>query len=153
MAYDRAAIMPAIFERLRNGESLRSVCRDEAMPHIATVELWFQDDADLFAQYTRAREARGDYYADKAISVVDEVPPMVGDTNHQAGDSKSADGNTRMDSAFVAWKRLQSDLYKWTAARMHPNQYADKVKQEVSGPDGGAIQITRIERVIVNPQN
>jgi len=129
--YDRAVVMPAIFERMRKGESLRSICLDESMPCINTVDNWLNEDAALLGQYTRARQHRGDYYADLSVAAVQEVPPLVGGENdHKAGES-------RMDSGFIAWKRLQSETYWRVAARMHPNQYAETVKQQVSGPDGG----------------
>lgn len=31
---------------------------------------------------------------------------------------------------------------RWEAARANPRDYGDKVQQEVSGPDGGPVQVT-----------
>lgn len=140
---DRSTVMPAIFKRMREGESLREICSDDELPDISSIERWLAADPELYAQYTRARESRGDYWADRSIKVVIEPPRLVEDPNHKAGA-----GATRMDSADVAWKRLQADTFKWVAARMHPNQYADKVKQEISGSDGGPLVVS-IERTIV----
>src|ERR1700738_2207947 len=102
--YDRAAVCPVILKRMADGESLRSICRDEAMPHIDTVQGWLGEDAVFSAQDARARELRGDYYADRVIEVISQRPPDVGDTNHKAGES-------RMDSGYVAWQRVQADNY------------------------------------------
>jgi hypothetical protein len=54
-----------------------------------------------------------------------------------------------MDAEFVARSRLRVDSRKWLAARMAPTKYGDKITQEHTGADGGAIksEITKIELV------
>ncbi len=130
--YDRSTIVPAILQRMAGGESLRQICRDADMPNRETVRAWMAEDAALSGQYAHAREDRGDYYADKVIEVIAQTPPFVADTNHKAGEG-------RMDSAFVAWQRVQADNYKWIAARLHPGAYGDKIVQEHTGPGGGPV--------------
>ncbi len=105
------------------------------MPNRMTVNRWRRENDEFRIQYAYAREDRGDYYADMMVEVALERPPMVGDTNHQAGDSKSEDGNTRMDSAFVAWQRVQIDSYKWLASKF--KDYAEKMDHTLSAPGGG----------------
>lgn len=41
---------------------------------------------------------------------------------------------------------------KQVSARFRAD-YTETRKQEISGPDGGPVQITRVERVIVRPEN
>lgn len=143
--YDRSTIYPAILERMRGGESLRAICLDEAMPHIDTVMDWLNDDKSFSVQYTRAGEIRGDYWVDRAATVIAVRPPLVVDSNHKAGD-----GSPRMDSAHVAWQRAEAEICLKIAALVAPKKYGAKLAQEISGPEGGPIEITRIERVIVN---
>ncbi|WP_368086130.1 hypothetical protein [Nitrosospira sp. Nsp13] len=47
----------AICDRLINGESLRSICRDETVPHQATAFRWIASD-EHSASNTRAHEGK-----------------------------------------------------------------------------------------------
>lgn len=111
------------------------------MPNRATVRLWLINDPEFLSQYARARDEQADTYADEIAAIADERPPMVGDTNHQAGESASPDGNTRMDSAFVAWQRLRIDSRKWIASKLKPKKYADKIDLTHADPDGGPVSV------------
>lgn len=133
MTWDRSNVIPTILERIANGESLRSVCRDETMPGLETVRGWLATDDDLSVQYARALVERADFHFDKGIEIVSEVPPMVGDTNHKAGDS-------RMDSGYVAWQRVRFDAHRWAASKLNPRKYAEVVKQQVTGLDDGPVE-------------
>lgn len=66
MAYDREEIIPIIIDRLEDGESLSSICRDPEMPSWRTVHDWMADD-EISAQITRAREAGYFKRADDAV--------------------------------------------------------------------------------------
>jgi hypothetical protein len=119
----------AICERLINGESLRTICKDEDMPAISTVFRWLSLDKAFSEQYARARDEQADTIADEILAIADG-----------AEDAQKA--------------RLQVDVRKWYAGKLRPKKYGEKVTQEVSGPDGGPIlTTTRIERVVVDPAN
>jgi hypothetical protein len=105
------------------------------MPSISTVMLWENDDPAFSEQYTRARQARGDYHFERCIEIASERPEMVdGDTNHKAGGS-------RMDSACVAWQRLRYDAHRWAASKLYPKKYADKIDHTLASPEGGPAEI------------
>lgn len=142
--YDRSTVYPSILERMRNGESLRSICLDESMPHIDTVMDWLNDDQPFSVQYTRAGEIRGDYFVDRAVQAIEIVPPMVGDTNHKAGE-------TRMDSAHVAWQKAQADTYLKVAALVAPKKYGAKMDLNHGGQKDNPI--SSITRTIIDPQS
>lgn len=40
--------------------------------------------------------------------------------------------------------RIEVEARKWFASKFLPKQFGDKVTQEISGPDGGAIPVTTI---------
>jgi hypothetical protein len=48
----------SICDRLRDGETLNSICKTEGMPSEAAVRLWASEDTPFAAQYARARETR-----------------------------------------------------------------------------------------------
>jgi hypothetical protein len=42
----------------------------------------------------------------------------------------------------VARDRLRFDSRRWYLSKLAPKRYGDKLQQEVSGPDGGALTVT-----------
>ncbi len=68
-----AKLAERICRRLVDGESLREICRDRALPPESTVRSWAVDDRDGFAaRYARAREAQMDRWAEEIIEIADE---------------------------------------------------------------------------------
>lgn len=140
-------ITTAICVRLGLGESLREICRDDEMPDKSTVMRWLASHAEFRDQYASAREAQADYYAEEIIEISD-------DGTNDWMERQRGDGETEEveNKDVLARSRLRVDTRKWLMARMAPKKYGDKVTQEHTGPDGGPVQIQRIERVIVDPQ-
>jgi hypothetical protein len=131
-----------ICSRLAEGESLRSICRDENMPAASTVFGWLATDKAFSEQYTRACEARTNAMAEEILEIADD----------NSGDAITdpETGAERMDAEFVARSRIRIDTSKWLMARMAPKKYGDKVTQEHSGPNGAAIStITEVRLVAV----
>lgn len=139
-------LFDAICGRIAAGESLRSVCRDEAMPAHSTFLLWTSRDEALSDQYAQARDARADLIFDEMLEIADT--PEVG----QKTVSK-ATGLEITEADMIEHRRLRVDTRKWILSRMAPKKYGDKVTQEHTGVDGGPVQIEKIERVIVRPAN
>ena len=126
-------IADEICGRLANGESLRSICspdRDDFMPAIGTVLRWVGENDEFRDHYARAREIQAETLADAIVSIADDVTP---------------------DPSAVAKARLQVDSRKWVASKLLPKKYGDKITQEHTGADGGPVQVQRIERVVVDP--
>jgi hypothetical protein len=130
-----------ICARTGEGESLRSICRDDAMPALSTVFRWLAGDREFQEQYARAMDARATLLAEEILEISDD----------SSGDAVTdpQTGAVRMDAEFVARSRLRVDSRKWLAARMAPKKYGDKITQEHIGADGGPIkqEITKIELV------
>lgn len=109
IAYDRAAILAKVYERMAEGESLRSICRDDDMPARSTVNLWLIEDGHS-DHYARAKEVRADLYFEQVVEIADDT-------------SKTPDD-----------RRIAIDARKWAAGKLH-GKYSDKVKH-VGGDDG-----------------
>lgn len=113
------ALALAVCERLAGGESLKAICDGEDMPARTTVYKWIAENEGGFAdKYTRAREAQQDTAVDEMADVA--LRTLKGEFEPQAA-------------------RVYADIIKWTAARMAPRKYGDKVTQEVTGPNGGPL--------------
>lgn len=107
-----AEMVSTICERIALGESLRSICRDDAMPHVSSVIKWLSENPDFSAQYARARESGIDSQADEMHDL--EMKVLNGELD---------------PNAF----RAAMDARKWRMARQHPRKYGDRLNLDHSG--------------------
>ena len=135
-------IAEEICDRLANGESLNVICRDAHLPDEALVRQWAKNVDELprlkafSTRYTRARESGYEVIAESILSFGTQ-------------DCTGPDGY--VDNGEIQRLRLLSENRKWLLSKMLPKQFGDKVTQEITGEDGGAL-ITRIELVPVAPR-
>lgn len=129
----------AICERLSHGESLRTVCRDDEMPSVATIFNWMRSKEGFLEQYTRAKEESADAMAEDILEIADnEVEqPLVVD-----GIPFQVDGKLVMikDNVSVNHAKLRVDTRKWLMSKMKPKKYGERVTNEHTGKDGGPIE-------------
>lgn len=109
----------AILDRLADGESMRSICRDEDMPDRTTVRRWEEGHPEFAAKYARAREHQGDAYVDDMADLAEEL-------RH---------GSVTPEQARI----LQASL-EWRASKLNRKRYGNVVKNEHTGEDGGPIK-------------
>lgn len=131
-----------ICERLADGESLRSICRDEGMPGKATVFRWLQKHESFRDQYTRARESQADALFDEILDIADEQCTMVRASKHGSRDD-DGDGNTEVvyDTVAVQRNRLRIDARKWMAGKMRPKVYGDKPIDVQDGEEAAPVPV------------
>ena len=118
--------------RLAEGETLRAICRDQAMPDKATVLRWLADKAkaDFRDQYAHARDMQADALFDEALEIADDV----------SGDwSTDKDGKKVLDHEHIQRSRLRVDTRKWAAGKLAPKRYGDKMQH--TGDGGGPIRV------------
>lgn len=102
-----------ICERIADGESLRSICRDDEMPGTSAVCKWLSIHTEFAEQYARARELQADSLFDDILDIAD----------------KGLKGLETPED-----RRIQIDARKWMAGKLK-GKYSDKVKH-VGGDDG-----------------
>lgn len=112
--------------RIAHGEPLVRICQDDHLPHCATIYRWLIRFPDFCEMYTRAREDQADTNADEILAIADEMPPEYTDK----------EGRTTLDATYINWQRSRIDARKWTAAKLKPRKYGDRVA--VEGVEGGA---------------
>jgi len=146
------ALADRICERLVDGESLRSICCAEDMPHISTVCRWLGQNESFREQYARAREAQADTLFDEILDIADDASnDWMERKTQEEGASENA--GWVLNGEHVQRSKLRIEARKWMAAKMAPKKYGEKVAL-VGGGDGDApIKIERIERVIVDPKD
>lgn len=102
-----------ICERIADGESLRSICRDDEMPGTSAVCKWLGKYPEFAEQYARARELQADSLFDDILDIAD----------------KGLKGLETPED-----RRIQIDARKWMAGKLK-GKYSDKVKH-VGGDEG-----------------
>lgn len=122
----------AICERLANGESLRSVCRDPNQPDFTTVMRWLEANEPFRKQYIRAREIQAETLFEEILEIADD---SSGDVVENSKGEKSC------DNEFVQRSRLRVDARKWYLSKMVPKKYGEKLETEHSG----TIEVVRRE--------
>lgn len=134
------ALAARICLRLAEGESLRSICRDDGMPARSTVNLWIIDDVQGFsAQYARARDAGLDMMADEVLDLADD-----GSNDWTERENKDGSTCTVLNGEAVARSRLRFDARRWYLSKLAPKRYGDKLQH--TGADGEGpltVQIVR----------
>lgn len=100
----KAKVQEEICIGLASGRSLKNILETgPSMPSRQTVYKWLLHDAGFSDNYTRAREAQADYFADEITDISDTEP----DPNRA---------------------RVRIDARKWVAGKMKPKVYGDRLQ-------------------------
>lgn len=107
--------------RLACGESLRSICRDEAMPAMSTVMTWLMNDVHdgFMEQYTHARTIQAECYLDDIIEIADD----------STEDTAIVNGEERVNHEHINRARLRVDSRKWAVERLAPKKYGKQLSE------------------------
>ena len=114
---------------LSEGMSLRQILKADktgVLPAQSTVYDWLLRHPDFAEQYARAREEQADTNADEILSIADEMPPEYTDEK----------GRTSLDQTYLAWQKQRIEARKWTAMKLKPKKYGDKLG--LHGVEGAA---------------
>jgi hypothetical protein len=115
-------IAAEICVRLSLGESLRTITKDSRMPSQQTVYTWIFKFPEFMERYTRAREEQAETHADQIVDIADETPSLM-----PVMDKEGNVIEVKMDSAYLQWQKNRMDARKWTAMKLKPKKYGDKV--------------------------
>lgn len=125
----------SVCEDIESGLTLRAVAEKHGISK-ALILKKARDSESFRDQYARAIDVRTDSDCDELADELKQVPET---TEHG------------VDSGWVSWQRVRIDAMKWLLSKRNPKKYGDKVQQEVSGPNGGAVQ-TEITVNFVKPK-
>lgn len=104
---------------ISEGKSLRSICEREDMPCRLTVFRWLREHQGFCDQYAHARDAAADWHAEAIIEIAD----------------------TAVDKEDAPAKKLRVDARMWVAAKLKPRVYGTNTRQELTGANGGPIEM------------
>jgi hypothetical protein len=94
-----------ICDMIESGMTLNAICALPDVPSIPTVYKWLDNNPDFFQDYARARSKQADTFADMVMT--------------EAFNSHDAQIG-----------RLRIDALKWTASKLAPKKYGDKIEVE-----------------------
>lgn len=109
-----------ILSQIACGKSLVKILKsDEKFPDYVNFLRWLDKDPELRRKYARAREDQADFLADEINDLSDEAAKL------------EKDG---FDNARVQAYRLRIDSRKWSASKLRPKKYGDKLEVDAA-PD------------------
>jgi hypothetical protein len=117
-----SSITPEIADRicgfLCEGRSLRSICEADDMPSRSAVMRHLYRDLHFRAQYVAAKAAGTEAMVEDARHMVMAATPEMANV-----------------------VRVAADWTKWEVGRLNSKRWGDRSQHEVSGPNGGPLQI------------
>ena len=122
-----------ICSRISAGESLNDICKSGAAQY-GTVCRWLQAQPTFREKYVRAREDQAEFYANQIVSIADEVEL---ETKYDGDDVR-----LELSAASVARNKLRVEARKWVAAKLLPKRYGERNTTEITGPDGGPVNMS-----------
>jgi hypothetical protein len=131
------AIATEICERLAEGEPLRVICRDDHMPPWRTVYHWMEDRPEFSARIARGRDMGMDAILEDTLLIADE--PKEGIRREE-----SETGVKTVSEDMLGHRKLQIETRLKLLAKWNPKKYGDKLSTELTGPNGGPLQVVRL---------
>ncbi len=127
MPYDEA-VAAEVCERLSQGETLRAICEDPAMPSHQTVYRWVADEPTFRTAYARAREAQMEHWSDEIVEIADDAS-----NDYMERIGKDGEVERVFDPEAVQRSKLRIATRQWLMARLAAKRYGDKIDVNVSG--------------------
>ena len=116
--YDWPSIWPVVLREIGNGSSLITAIKKEGYPTYDAFQRHLRSHPDTKRLYDEAIEARADYLAESLIDISEEPIP------------EGLDGPQL--SAWINQMKIRIDTRKWTAAKLRPKQWGDKIDVSVT---------------------
>ena len=121
-----------ILKCICDGMSLHSICKLDGIPPRETIHRWIRRDPSFQKRYDEAREERGNFYGEKVAELATAV--LRGDIDYNNA-------------------RVAGDLFKWTAARMSPKNFGDKMQVEHGVEESLVDALKKVELKLVEEDN
>ncbi|UOF78873.1 terminase small subunit [Caudoviricetes sp.] len=134
-----------ICKRIAEGESLRSVCRDEKMPNRSTVHEWIilgtgldpKPGLKAFSdQYERAIAVRAENMFDEMEEIADD-----GTNDWMTKTGRDGEEYEVVNTEHIQRSRLRVDTRKWKLSKMLPKKFGDRQVVTTEDEEGNAMPI------------
>lgn len=119
-----------IVEKLSQGQTLTSICKEPNMPTIRTIQYWAAERPNFFAMLSRAREAGAEHLVgdlhDKMVQLVEDA---------EVKDKELLPPRERVDTL-----KLYASHVQWMTARFNPRRYSERVLAEMAKQPEPAVE-------------
>lgn len=127
-------IVESICEMIENSDfGIRKILASSPdFPSMSEFYKWLKEHEEARELYEEAKQFQIRNLAEDLLEIADEpVKHFYKDEQYNC---------TRVDSAVVNLSRARVDARKWLLSKLNPKVYGDKISQEITGKDGGAIK-------------
>ncbi len=141
---NKADICALVLSGMRGGLSAFKACEAAGVPQ-STFNIWLNQDAELAAEYARAREDLIERLANETMAIADQAFTEIEEQALNAkGEPVVVKKKVPVD---VQRAKLQVDTRKWLLSKLAPKKYGEKL--ELTGDPDRPLAIQKIERVVV----
>ena len=133
-----------ICAEIASGHSIRTICKDDSMPCMATIFSWLRTNRDFLEQYEASKIEQADALAEEMLDIADNGSNDWMLTNDEENAGYRANGEN------IQRSRLRVDTRKWIASKLKPKKYGDNLKVEHAGeftnktlPDQNLLEIAK----------
>lgn len=130
-------LLEEILLRTVEGESMRAICRDPAMPSRSKLQKELVENSEFATQYLQARELLYSGWADEILEIADD-----GTTDYITKVGRNGHEYEAVDQEHIQRSRLRVEARKWLLSKLMPKTYGDKVEQVQSGEVRHRVDIT-----------
>lgn len=99
-------LVSKILTRISEGESVRTICTDPAMPAMSQIFNWLAANKSFQEQYARAKQESADAMAEDMLEIAD---------------------STYASRDEVAKAKLRVETRQWIASKLKPKKYGDRI--------------------------
>jgi len=146
------AIAREICQRIGDGETLQSICRDEHMPEVRTVNSWTEPDnsrpkevpTTFGADFAHARARGFDAIAAETLEIADT--PLEGVEYVTKGDGSTEERRADM----LGHRKLRIETRLKLLAKWDPKRYGERLGLEHSGSVSIGDRLKRAEERLKN---
>jgi hypothetical protein len=131
------AICDEICERLGQGETLESICREEGMPKITTVHEWRERSESFSEGFARARARGFDAIAAQAMQIADTPQEGVEYITKADGSTEEKRGD------MLGHRKLQIETRLKLLAKWDPKRYGERTV--IAGDSDNPITLARVD--------
>lgn len=111
--------------RIADGESLRTLVKDDDMPAASTICRWLLDETkkEFWEQYEKARNIQAELMFEELLEIADD-----GTNDWMEREMKDGGSYTVLNSEAIGRSRLRVDTRKWYLSKIVPKKYGDTLK-------------------------
>lgn len=113
-----------ICKRIAEGESIRSIVKDDKMPSSSTIFRWLLDDEKkiFWEQYEKARNIQAELMFEELLEIADD-----GQNDWVEKEYKDGSSYVTLNTEHFGRSRLRVDTRKWYLSKVLPKKFGDKL--------------------------